>query len=371
MSLSVIIIQEHIPHYRVPFYQELRKLLDVEGICLEVVYSPLSSVNMIHGKISWAIPIRAYKMGPLKWQNVINKASKYNLVIVQQESKYLANVFLLILARIFRYKIAMWGHGRNFQSSSPNSISELLKRFLSRSVDWWFAYNNLSASVVKSIGYPVERITNVMNSIDTNYLQKKCISHDRVVLDKLKSELGISSDNIAIYSGSFYHEKRIDFLIESCQIIRATIPDFHLIVMGSGSQKNLIEDAALTNPWIKYIGTKGDDFKSPYWMISKIALMPGAIGLVILDSFVYGVPLITTSYPFHGPEIDYLVPGVNGIIVDDFSNTQAYAEAAIDLLRDEEKRLALATEARKSASLYTIEKMAQNFANGIMDALRR
>jgi glycosyltransferase involved in cell wall biosynthesis len=371
MSLSVIIIQEKIPHYRVPFYQELKKLLDVEGIRLDVIYSPLLTDNMMHGKITWAIPIRVHNIGPFKWQNVINKANKYNLVIVQQESKYLANVFLLILARIFRYKIAMWGHGRNFQRSSPNSISELLKRFLSRRVDWWFAYNNLSASVVKRIGYPVDKITNVMNSVDTNYLQKKCISYDRVVLDKLKSELGISSDNIAIYSGSFYHEKRIDFLIESCQIIRATIPDFHLIVLGSGSQTNLIKEAALRNPWIKYIGTKGDDFKSPYWMISKIALMPGAVGLVILDSFAYGVPLITTSYQFHGPEIDYLVHGVNGIIVDDYMSSQEYAGAVIDLLRDDEQRLALAAEARKSASLYTIENMAQNFANGIMDALRR
>jgi exopolysaccharide biosynthesis WecB/TagA/CpsF family protein len=34
-------------------------------------------------------------------------------------------------------------------------------------VDWWFAYNDLSAGIVRSLGYPEERITSVQNAIDT------------------------------------------------------------------------------------------------------------------------------------------------------------------------------------------------------------
>ena len=46
-----------------------------------------------------------------------------------------------------------------------------------------------------------------------------------------------------------------------------------------------------------------------YWH----ALLPGAVGLGVLDSFAFDVPLVTVDLPYHGPEIDYVRDGENGV----------------------------------------------------------
>jgi hypothetical protein len=38
---------------------------------------------------------------------------------------------------------------------------------LVRSVDWWFAYNDLSRDTIVSLGFPPGRVTSVNNTIDT------------------------------------------------------------------------------------------------------------------------------------------------------------------------------------------------------------
>jgi glycosyltransferase involved in cell wall biosynthesis len=292
-----------------------------------------------------------------------------SLVIVQQEVKYAATWLLFLMRPLLGIKIAFWGHGRNFQSRNHNSVSECFKKLLSARADWWFAYNHLSARVVERLGYPSERITRVMNSTDTQLLISEKSRYNLADLAMLKQAQGINSENIAIYTGGLYPDKRLPFLLESCTMVRESIPDFHLLVIGKGPEEDLIRDAVRQCSWIHFLGTKDDAAKVPYWLISKVSLMPGLVGLGIVDSFALGVPVITTSYPYHSPEIDYLVPGHNGLLVDEWESSAAYADAVIGLLRDDHKRVAMAAAALDSASQYSSEAMAANFAEGIIQAL--
>lgn len=369
MNPRVLIIQEHLPHYRIGFYRSLKTRLSNLGVDLELVFCPRTAPNILRGQLEWALPAPIRWYGKIAWQPVLNRAWGADLVIVQQETKYLATLPLLLFAMFGRMKIAMWGHGRNFQSRSPNSISERFKSFLSRRVDWWFAYNDLSARVIEGLGYPPGRITTVMNSIDTASIRAEAARHGAPELERFKETLGIRSENIAVYTGGLYHDKRIPFLLEACRKVRAAAPDFHLIVIGKGPDESLIREAAEREEWIHFPGSRNDLEKVPYWLVSKVALMPGAVGLGVIDSFALGVPMITTAYPYHGPEIDYLVHGSNGIVVADWESPAAYADAVIGLLRDEERRRIMASEASASVSRYSSEQMAHRFAEGVMRAL--
>ena len=44
---NVLIIQEHLPHYRVPFFNLLFKELKARGISLRLVFSPQSKESLI------------------------------------------------------------------------------------------------------------------------------------------------------------------------------------------------------------------------------------------------------------------------------------------------------------------------------------
>jgi glycosyltransferase involved in cell wall biosynthesis len=368
---SVLIIQEHLPAFRVPFYQRLREKLGAQGVDLQLIYAPNQRNTFLKGSLDWAtaVPIRWF--GPLAWQPVLAHARKADLVIVQQESKYAVNPLLQLLAKYGGTPVAYWGHGRNFQSPEGTGLTSRFKNFLATKVHWWFAYNDLSARVVRGLGYPENRITSVGNAIDTTGLIERKNSLTQQELASVRAELGLNSENVAVYTGGLYPNKRIDFLIESALLIRKTIPDFELIVIGDGPDRDCVSSATAQNPWIHDVGPKNDQAKVPYWALAKLLLMPGLVGLVVVDSFALGVPLVTTDFPYHSPEIDYLENDINGLLVSCGQSAGHYADAVAKLLLDPARLERLRAGALASAAEHTIEKMAHNFAMGVIQALEQ
>jgi glycosyltransferase involved in cell wall biosynthesis len=292
-----------------------------------------------------------------------------DLVIVEQASKLLVNYVLFAYHLLGRKKLAFWGHGKNFQQRQASNLAEVVKRLMSRRVHWWFAYNDLSAKVVEAIGYPKDRITIVQNALDTLGLIKARSEVSTERLDSIKDEFGMVGSNACIYTGAMYAEKRLDLLLEACALIRKDVPDFEMIFVGAGPDDLMVKEAAEKHKWIHYVGPKFDKEKVPYFMLSKLILMPAAVGLAVLDAFALEVPLVTTDGPFHGPEIEYLVDGVNGLVVQNPDDPVAYATAVRRLLKDDVLLDKLVSGCRKSANLYTIEEMVERFASGVLGAL--
>lgn len=367
---SVLITQEHMPAFRVGFYEILRRKLAAEGVKLDVIYAPNQRNTFVTAEVDWAIKVPIHWLrGKIGWQPVLRHCLGRDLVVVQQETKYLVNPVLQLWSKLGGPKVAYWGHGKNFQAADPDSRGERIKAWLSRHVDWWFAYNRLSGDAVRAIGFPNDRITEVMNSIDTALLRRTMEETSPQTLIDLKKELHIDSQQVAVYTGGLYKAKRIEFLLQAALAIRERVPDFHLIVIGHGPDEAIIKAAAAKHPWIHPVGPKDDRGKVPYWMISKLLLVPGLVGLVVVDALALGVPLITTDYPFHSPEIDYLVNGGNGLLVPCGEDSRIYADAVSDLLEDEAKRLLLAETARRDGERYSFDAMAANFTEGVMRCL--
>lgn len=371
MIASVLIIQEHMPAFRVPFYERLRELLAARGVELRLVYAPNQRNTFLKGALTWAEPVPLRWIGPLGWQPVLDICRGRDLVIIQQETKYVVNPLLQAWSMCGGPKVAYWGHGKNFQKVAGSGIGEFIKGFLAQRVDWWFAYNDLSAKVVADLGFPAERITSVGNAVDTTGMRKRREELKQSEVDALRNEHGIRSENVAVYTGGLYANKRIDFLLEAAAKIRAAIPDFELIIIGGGPERAKVTEASQKETWIHDIGPKDDHGKVPFWAMAKLLLMPGLVGLVVVDSFALGVPLVTTDYPFHSPEIDYLKDGENGCVVRCGEDFTAYADAVVGLLRDPERIACLKEGAVGSAGKHTIVTMASSFAVGVMQCLGR
>lgn len=370
MSRKVTVIQEHLPHYRVPFFELAREHLGRDNVSLNLIHGLTKDPRFVSARLGWAHQVPIRRMGAMSWHaNTLPLCRDSELIIVPQETKYLVSHMFQLLSRMGGAKFAFWGHGKSFQAVNPGAPKERAKAWLSRHVDWWFAYNDLSAQVVRDLGYPAERITSVGNAIDTRSLTE---ARDRITqaeLEALRASLGIKGGNVAVYTGGLYPDKRIGFLIDAAMRIREAVADFELIVIGEGPDRHLVSTAAAAHPWIHDLGRKGDQDKVPYWALAKLLLMPGLVGLVVVDSFALGVPLVTTDYPFHSPEIDYLENDVNGVVVPCGESVEAYATAVVDLLADTARLGRLRSGALASAGGHTIEGMAENFAKGVLAAL--
>ncbi|MEW1912865.1 hypothetical protein AB0442_31260 [Kitasatospora sp. NPDC085895] len=111
-----------------------------------------------------------------------------------------------------------------------------------------------------------------------------------------------------------------------------------------------------------------DTRKALLGAVSDVLLMPGLVGLCAVDSFVLETPVVTTPWPWHAPEFEYLEHGRNALVAPD--DVQRYADAVAGLLGSPAGLDAMRSECRKDAARYTVEEMSRRFADGLVDLLR-
>lgn len=367
---KILIIYKFLPQWRVDFFNRLKDALLNEGIELSLVYGKLKgqvSKKNDEVDLDWAnyLPNKFIKFGKLEliWQPALKYILKSDLIIVEQANKLIINYFLIILRKLTKKKFAFWGHGLNLQDN-PNSFANKFKRIYSKQCDWWFAYTKNVSKTVKSIGFPENRITIVQNAIDTKYLLKIYNEITEFEIMNIKEKFSIGDGPIGLYCGGMYKEKRLDFLLESCENIKKEIPSFEMIFLGGGPEEYKIKDKVNSRKWIHYIGPKFNNDKVPFFKIADVFLMPGLVGLAILDSFAMQTPLITTNYPFHSPEIEYLENGINGIITE--NNIENYSRTVIHTLNNKVLLEDLKKGCNIVAQKYTLENMVSNFSKGVL-----
>jgi glycosyltransferase involved in cell wall biosynthesis len=356
------------------FYQRLMTLLTSQGITLDLIYGKSNRYETVRtGSIAGAIEVRnryLYLCGRfLLWQPVLRRLRGADLVIIFQNSANLVNYPVLLLSGLGVFHVALWGHGRCFQAGDRRRVREAFKAWYSKRVDHWFAYTDLSASVLEQQGFPRGRITVVNNAIDSGPL---IAQYDRMTTGDdiaLKSQLGIPVDaRVGLYCGRFYGDKRLRFLMDAAAQVRNRCSKFHFIVIGEGDLEPEVTGFAQANAeWVHFVGPKYGIERVPYFRIAVCQLNPGAVGLGIVDSFAMLAPLITTDIPIHSPEIAYLENGTNGIMTADSGS--AYADAVDRYLNDVHIQARLKDGCAKARRIYTIENMADRFAQGVLQAL--
>jgi len=370
----VLILYKFLPQYRVEFFDKLRLALLDHDIALDLVYGRLKnqdSKKKDERSLEWATfrENKRIKVGSanLLWQPSLDKVVQADLVIVEQANSLLINYLLIPLSKVMKFKLAFWGHGANLQED-PNSIKNKFKYFFLKRPHCWFAYTQGVKKFLSSKGVKTEHITVVNNAIDTVSLKRQYDDYSEAELNTIKQDLGIKGDNIAVYCGGIYADKRIEFLIEAGEQIKKEVKDFQLIFVGAGPEQNKVEEVAKKYNWIYYMGPKFGLERVPYFKMSKLFLMPGLVGLAILDTFATQTPMVTTDYPFHSPEIEYLDDGENGIITA--NNMESYVKQVVELLNNDDNLAHLKAGCLKSSSLYSTENMVENFKSGIVQCLR-
>ena len=370
---EVVLISRYVTQYRVPFHEAMRTELATSGIRYRLLYGaprPGEAARQDTAAIRWAEEISATYLGPggkLVWLSVVGKARGADLVVITQENALLNNYALQIWRKLGGPRLAYFGHGKNFQASSPDSAAERFKRLWIKQVDWWFAYTQRSAAIVTGAGFPRDRITVVNNAIDTSGIAAEIAALDPAAQTAVRQSLVGGSQNVGVYVGGLYPEKRLGFLLDAARLVRAAVPDFHLLIIGAGPDAGIAEGAAAELSWVHYVGPRFGAEKTTLASLGRVFLMPGLVGLGVLDSFAYGTPMVTTDVPYHSPEIEYLRHGENGMIVAD--DVRTYAEAVTELLTDEPRRLQLRQGAEAALETFSIQAMAQRFADGVRDAL--
>jgi glycosyltransferase involved in cell wall biosynthesis len=375
--VKVAIVQQILPHYRIPFFNRLHETLATSGVDLKVIYgqeAPGATPRTVPVEAPWARRIEnrylRIRNKQVVWQPCMSLAKGSDLVIVGNANRSLVN-YALLARRVMTsgFRLAFWGHGRNFRSTEGDRWAEAFKQRFARAADWWFAYTERSAQVMRAQGIPSDKITVVDNAFDTEELATAANALDRSELARTRAELGIDADApVVVFCGGLRPEKDIGFLLKACEEARKLVPTMHLVVIGDGPDEHKVKAAAAKHPWIHAIGPRFKADRVRYFAISEAVLLPLGVGLAVLDAFVTRTPLITTNVESHGPESSYLEHDINGLVSE--PTVESYAKTIARYLKDSALRTRLRTECANAAQRYTLNNMVERFASGIMTSAR-
>ena len=383
---EVVIIQSRCPRFRVPFFNQLRGYLRERNVNLRLLYGIAhenSGVNPVfYEDLPWGEPFELRYL-PVKrpsgtyrvagygehvshvtWHPVLRDVLGADLVVVEAATRYPLNYLLLLLRKLGGPKLAFWGHGWNHYAHNPNSSSERIKTWVCKRGDWYFAYTSEVRNGLIERGYDPTRVTDVQNAVEG----PDGSEIGEWVKAAMRKELGFDgSARVALYCGRMYASKRLDFLIEAARKVKERDPSFVLVMAGAGPDQVIAEQAAVEHDFIRYVGPIFGERKTALFSISRVVVMPGMVGLGVVDAFHYGVPPIATTYPYHSPEIAYLRDGDNGLLADD--SVDAFANAVWKVTTDDRLHAHLVSGCQRAAAEITVEEMARRFAHGILSAL--
>jgi L-malate glycosyltransferase len=371
---SVLIIEAQMKQYRAPLFAMLNDALRADGVRLTVAYSDptpsearkkdncdLPSEYGLKVNGSWLWPNR------LLHQPLLKAALTSDLVIVEQANRLILNHLLLPLARVGLRQVAFWGLGDNRQAGAIR-VSEWYRRKTLNWVSWWFAYTKGTAKYLEAQGVPEWKITVVQNAVDTQEIRDHIESLTTEDRTQLRAQIGIpDTASVGIFCGMLDKVKGLPFLVESSRIIKARIPDFHLILIGGGPERATVQRLIDDLPWVHWVGPRFGKEKAEFLAISDAFLLPGRVGLAVLDAFAAGLPMLATRLQIHGPEIEYLEEGVNGLMSE--HRPAAFAEAVSSVFSQRDYMVKLQAGAIASAEKYSIENMVANFRAGIRSCL--
>jgi glycosyltransferase involved in cell wall biosynthesis len=369
---KVVILQEYVPQYRVPFFLRLIELGAENGINIQIAAGTANRKQYQRrdgSPAEFVIPIfqREISIGTIRLvlrcvQPVIDSA---NLVIIEQARRNI-DAYWLLLSPWRRQKIALWGHGRDLVGNASWMKRQIMSK-LTKASNWFFAYTEGSRNLVVSDGYPIAQTTVVQNSIDTTELQRDICLISPAQIEDFRRDNGLAHST-GIFIGGLDESKRLPFLFEACRLAFEADQNFRLLVVGSGPLTEYVEKVAKDEPWIRYLGPLFGQDKSLAIASADLICMPGRVGLVAVDSFAAGRPILTTTWPWHGPEFEYLEDGKTCVISPDVA--ASYANALTGLLSDRQRLQTMQQACRSAVKKFTIDEMAARFFEGIQRALR-
>ncbi|MFD7443124.1 glycosyltransferase family 4 protein [Streptomyces sp. NPDC059909] len=329
------------------------------------------------------MPVRQFSLPggrSLVWQRVQRRVASADIVVVEQALHNLDTYPLLLKQRLARVtgaspRVALWGHGRTY-TKPVSRLETAAKDVVSRYASWFFAYTEGGAAHLADRGYPRERITVLHNSVDTMALagvRERAATPgtpECAEAAALRKRYHLRPGRTALFLGGLDASKRIPLLLDCVRRVTRTFPDFRLLVAGDGVDRPLVSAAAASpdSPVVPLGHTTGRQV-GLLGAVSDIMLMPGRVGLCAVDSFALRTPIVTTAWPWHAPEFEYLEDGRNALVTRD--DPETYAMTVQEVLNDRTRLESLRAACGRDATAYTVDGMAERFCAGLLNMLGR
>ncbi|HEU0217104.1 MAG TPA: glycosyltransferase family 4 protein [Stellaceae bacterium] len=386
MSRGKVAILNHgyLPHYRVRFYELLAERSRFEYVVFHG--APPSWVGTPELKGPFAFPQRRvnnreFRAGPLTlvYQPVIREVMTggYDAVVITTESKFIANLALVLLGKLRGFSVLYWGFGYHprrgsRESDVPNPVmhrvTTAIKKGFTGLSDGFIAYTKSGAERLMESGYPRERTFFVQNTIDMSEQFRLWEAERDTDLQAIRREFGLKPDStVFTFIGRLVPIKRVDQLIEAVRQINAnklSRRPVEAVIIGDGMCMDDLKAQAKDVPGIHFLGHKPpNDEVARCLKVSAASVVAGMVGLVANHALAHGCPVITRELDTHSPELEYIEHDCNGLIIP--GDMDQFAGTLARLADDDAWQARLAQGALETRDGLRMDDMAARFDEAV------
>lgn len=355
MKPAVLVLQKQVPTYRIPFFRALATELARRDLELHV-----ASSSAILGPDELGFPYQnaSISMGGLSTIEAIRRERPAAFVL-PHSARFAPLAGIARLTQGHGRRQLLWGMGiaRRYTAESEcdrRPMGETIRRLMLRTSDHYLSYTAISTANIAAAGYDTSKITTLNNAVDALATRRQAETAQRIPLQVL-------------FVGSLVEDKQPLATVEIIDQLRLAAVGATLGIVGDGPLRSECEEAASRREWVHYHGPQRGEKLRDLALASDIAIIPGRVGLAVLELASAGLPMATFAASKHGAEIAYLKDGVNGLLLH--SDIHAAAQQLQDLLTDRPALEHMRAEALTMASKYTVRNMAIHFADGVTSSL--
>lgn len=236
----------------------------------------------------------------------------------------------VIICKLRFKKIWFWGHG---VYGNEGYIKKTIRLFFLSLADKNLVYEKRAKNLLMENGFDPSKIEVVYNSLDYS-TQKKYFN--KYINFPIDVKIFNNKYPIILYFGRLTFNKKINLLLESVKSIQENIP-VNLLIIGEGEAKNSLEKQSrnLSLKHTIFYGSLYDEEEiAKMFLISKICVSPGNVGLNAIHSISYGTPIVThNNFNNQMPEVESIKEGKSGYFFkenDISSLTKAIKKALIN-----------------------------------------
>lgn len=378
-TISVYMQQPTLAKYRVPVYRELARR---PGISLLVHFGQTGDIPNAPAQGFQAVPYRPRALpGALrefKWNTLPAELVNRNacdVAILNWNIRHLSLLPALLWARWKGIPTLVWGHG---YSKQEGPMKRWLRWSVSRLCQGIIVYSHNVADDLTRAGFDRHRIFVAQNTIDQSEIQA-ARQHwlDRPAdLEAFRKQHRLDQGPRLLFVSRLEYLNRTDILLQAMSILRQHFPTISATIVGDGeaasSLKALTKQLNLEDH-VRFTGAIYKDLDlAPWFLNSDVFVYPSNIGLSLLHAFGFGLPVVIgNTMHLHGPEVEALRPGANGLTFE-HNNPRELARELHNLLSNPERLKNMAQAAHTTAcDEFTLKRMVDGVESAIRFAKAR
>ena len=334
--MKIVIVQNTLSAYNVPLFAEIARN---EGFELTIIcqFSELNKTRYTESKDSSGFKLVVNSEGWLRRfirnrTGIALPSAKLHRQIADLGPDAIAidglssvgAALTLFCSRMWKKRPIIWWSLGATPERLPNwksKIGDMVQRFCATRSAAVFAYGTHSREYFLGLGIDAGKIVVGHNTIDEKSVLKDVSNIDCNKLDRLKSDLSITNNPVAVYCGRLMKGKKVDLLLHSFASLTSVGEgsDFRLVLIGDGPERLELEKLANElglNGKVSFVGEQHQNL-SMYFMLGDFCVLPGLGGLAINHAFAHALPVVCG--PADGTEVDLVRNGETGILLNELT----------------------------------------------------